>query len=115
MRSILIVVVFNLVGLQAFTQNFDYTLASTWQANPEKHSINPAFAGAAAVGILDERNVEYRVENKEITYYNTYHRIVHINTDKGIEMYNKIYLPMSASAVISDIKGTHHFKKWKDN
>lgn len=36
--------------------------------------------------------------------YNNYHRIVRINDDRGIEMYNKIYVPLSPGAIISDLK-----------
>lgn len=87
-----------------YAQNFNYNASLQWSENPKPHTLSAEFKTASAVGILDDRAVEYKVEGKELWMYFRYHRIVKINDDKGIEMYNKIYLPMSQGSLITDVK-----------
>jgi len=68
------------------------------------HNVNPAFDSAAAIGILDEKRMEYKYEGKDVFVYASYHRIVKIKGDKGIEMFNKVYIPMYYQSVITDVK-----------
>ncbi|MCY7421142.1 MAG: DUF3857 domain-containing protein, partial [Chitinophagaceae bacterium] len=107
-----------LLGLLAFTsasqsQVFDYSLTNTWHNEPQKHVMLPVFDSAAAVGILDERNIEYSVEGKDIAMYHSFHRIVKINTDAGIEMFNKVYIPLSPNALLSNVKARAVLKNGK--
>jgi hypothetical protein len=104
MKHLVLIVAITAFGNMAQSQTIDYSLATHWYDKPEKHKINPAFDSSTAVGILDERNIDYRVEGKEITLYTTYHRIVRINEDKGIEMFNKIYVPLAPNSIISELK-----------
>jgi hypothetical protein len=85
-------------------QDFDYSVANTWLEKPVLHTINAAFDSAAAVGILDEKRVEYTEEGKNIFVYESYHRIVKIKDDKGIELFNKVYIPISETAQITEVK-----------
>lgn len=85
-------------------QSFNFSTAKTWAAQPTLHKINPQYDSFSAVGILDERLIEYRTEKTEIFIYTYTHRIAHVVNDKGIEMFNKIYIPAYRNTEISDIK-----------
>jgi hypothetical protein len=75
-----------------------------WQANPVIHKIDTAFKDAAAVYVADDRIAEYVMEKAGFFQYRTLHRIVHINSDKGIESFNKIYLPFDEGLEMEDVK-----------
>ena len=75
-----------------------------WQEKPVLHSIDKQFEDAAAVFVADDRIVEYAFEKNELFTYRTMHRIIHINTDKGIESFNKIYLPFEEGIEMLDVK-----------
>jgi hypothetical protein len=104
MKSALLIGAFATISQMVVAQVFDYTLSDHWFETTGIHKLNPEFKTASAVGILDERNIEYKVEGKEILQYSTYHRIVGINDDKGIEMYNKVYVPVYSGATITELK-----------
>lgn len=75
-----------------------------WQVKPTIYSIDKQFENAAAVYIMDERINEYIIEKDGFFLYRTIHRIVHINNDKGIESFNKIYLPFNEGIEMVDVK-----------
>lgn len=104
MKSLLLAAAFAATAYTGIAQNFDYNVVSHWNAATAIHKVNPLFTSASAVGILDERTIEYKVEGKEIYQYVTNHRIVKINDDKGIELYNKVYVPVSSNATITELK-----------
>lgn len=85
----------------AISQNI---VKETWDEKPQLHNIDSKYQNEPAVIILDKRRVEYIDQKDEIAVYKTLHRIVHINDDKGIESFNRIYLPVSSNAEIVDIK-----------
>lgn len=85
-------------------QQFNYTPANSWVASPAIHKINPVFDSSAAVGILDEKRVEYKDEGKNVVAYVSRHVIMHINGDKGIEMFNKVYVPLPEHGDITELK-----------
>ncbi len=76
----------------------------TWADKPLLHTIDSKLKDESAVIILDKRRVEYIDENKEVVQYKTLHKIIHINDDKGIESFNRVYLPVSNNSDIIDIK-----------
>lgn len=75
-----------------------------WQEKPVLHSIDQQDEEAAAVFVTDDRIVEYGFEKNELYTYRTMHRIIHINNDKGIESFNKIYLPFDEGIEMLDVK-----------
>ncbi|HEX6333711.1 MAG TPA: DUF3857 domain-containing protein, partial [Flavisolibacter sp.] len=75
-----------------------------WKPKPAIHSIPKDFQEAAAVFVADERIVEYAFEKDELYLFRTLHRIVHINNDRGIESFNKIYLPFGEDVSLVDVK-----------
>lgn len=98
------IAVFAVVSSTSFGQQFNFTPASTWVDKPALHTVNPEFDSAAAVGILDEKKIEYRDEGKDVAVYTSYHKIIRIKDDKGIEMFNKVYISMFDGAEITEIK-----------
>ncbi|HTJ10781.1 MAG TPA: DUF3857 domain-containing protein [Dinghuibacter sp.] len=83
---------------------FDYTTPVSWPATPKLHSVPAAFGDASAVTVLDERSTEFRKEGDGFAVYETFHKIIHIRDDKGIEMFNKMYLPVREGSEVSNIK-----------
>lgn len=75
----------------------------TWEEKPVLHKLEGKLNDESAVLILDKRRVEYIDEKDDIAVYRTLHRIIHINDDKGIEAFNKVYLPVSSNSEIVDI------------
>ncbi len=88
----------------AFSQQFDFGKQISWEPKPSLHLVKKQFDSAGAIGILDDRRVEYKEEGKEIVIYTTYHRIVHIKSDRGIEMFNKVYISMHSGAEVTQVK-----------
>lgn len=76
----------------------------TWVEKPVLHKIDGKMSDESAVIILDKRRVEYIDEKEELVVYKTLHKIIHINNDKGIESFNRVYLPVSNNSDIVDIK-----------
>jgi hypothetical protein len=77
----------------------------TWADKPAIHAIDSKYSKEAAVVISDTRRIEFADASKdEIDEYYTIHKIVHINDDRGIEGFNKIYLGLSENSDIVDVK-----------
>jgi hypothetical protein len=75
-----------------------------WASNPKLHTIDEKYKDAAAVYVLDKKVNEFSIEKDGFFLYRTIHRIVHINNDKGIESFNKVYLPFSEGIEMVDVK-----------
>ncbi len=75
-----------------------------WSATPGLHKIPAELENESAVIVLDKRRVEFIDVKDDQLVYRTLHRIVHVNDDRGIESFNKIYLPVSEKGLIVDIK-----------
>ena len=77
-----------------------------WIDKPVITSLDSKYSKESAVVLFDKRKVEFVDEPKnEIAEYYTLHKIVHINDDRGIEYYNKIYLGITENADIVEIRG----------
>src|ERR1700761_3462851 len=76
----------------------------TWADKPTIHNIDSKYAREAGVTIFDKHIVEYVDESKdELAEYYTTHKIIHINDDRGLESFNKIYLGLSENSDIVDV------------
>jgi hypothetical protein len=75
-----------------------------WQPKPPLHTIDSKYADEAAVYVTDSKMIEYAIEKEGFFTYKTVHRIVHINNDKGIEYFNKVYLPFDEGLQMTDVK-----------
>jgi Domain of Unknown Function with PDB structure (DUF3857) len=79
-------------------------IRETWTEKPALHKLDTKFNDESAVIILDKRRVEYIDEKEVLNVYRTFHKIIRINDDKGIESFNRVYLPVSSNSEIVDIK-----------
>ncbi len=76
-----------------------------WLPNPVLHKVKPAFTGESAVVLEDYRLHQYvKDEKKGLLMEISNRKLVKVNDDKGVEMFNKIYIPISAQATIVEIK-----------
>jgi hypothetical protein len=76
-----------------------------WADKPVIHTVDSKYAKEPAVIILDKRRIEYADESKtEVAEYYTLHKIIHINDDRGIESFNKIYLGINENSDVVDVK-----------
>ncbi|MGE5109058.1 MAG: DUF3857 domain-containing protein [Sphingobacteriales bacterium] len=75
-----------------------------WDEKPVYHKLDSKYATESAITILDRRRIEYIDEKEGQSVYKTLHRIVQVHDDKGIEMFNRIYLGVSDNSDIVDIK-----------
>ena len=75
-----------------------------WSPVPALHTIDKKYEQSSAIFIADDRTNEYIIEKDGFYFYRTLHRIVHLNNDKGIEAFNKIYLPFEERVEIVDVK-----------
>ena len=77
----------------------------TWSQQPAIHAIDKKYQSESAVVLSDKRTLEFIDDAKnELQSYKTFHKIIHINDDKGIEAFNKVYLPVTNNTDIVDIK-----------
>ncbi|RKR82287.1 transglutaminase superfamily protein [Mucilaginibacter gracilis] len=76
----------------------------TWEAKPVIHTVGTKYGKESAVIIMDKRQIEYIDEKEEVAEYYTLHKIIHINDDRGIENFNKIYLGVSEKSDIVDVR-----------
>ena len=76
-----------------------------WQQKPVVHAVSAAYNKESAVIVFDKRRYEF-IDNakKEVDEYFTFHRIIHLNDDRGIEVFNKIYLGISENSDIVDVR-----------
>ena len=77
-----------------------FTLVTT----PELHTVSNEFKTESAVYINDERKLELVSVPKGIDFYSSYHKIIRVNDEKGIENFNKIYIPVNSNTELVLIK-----------
>ena len=75
-----------------------------WDAQPAMHTVDKSFSDEAAVLVTEKKVVEYALDKDGLYMYKTDHRIVHINNDKGIESFNRVYLPFNEGLEMVDVK-----------
>ena len=75
-----------------------------WDPKPVLHAVDKKFNDEAAVFIVEKKVVEFNVDKDGLFEYKTEHRIVHINNDKGIESFNRVYLPFNEGLEMMDVK-----------
>ncbi len=67
----------------------------TWDKDPRPHTLTEPEAKESELILKDYKLIEYAYNEKgELCMFVTVHKIIHLNTDKGIEENNKIYISM---------------------
>lgn len=100
MRFILTLLLFSSLQLSAQTP---YRKVQ-WKERPVLHTVPEKFREEAAVYVTDAKRTEFSIEKDGFYAYRTIHRIIHINTDKGIEYFNKVYLPFDEGVQMMEVK-----------
>lgn len=96
------VILFLSIGNLAIAQPAVY-MDYDWNETPVRQELKPEFSNYPAVFILHNKIVELRISDKPNTYI-TEHRIIHINTNAGIEQYNKVYVPLRGNGEMIQLK-----------
>lgn len=94
------IIIFSLCINQAAAQG----PSINWEANPVQHKVKDAYAKESAVTISDMRMQQYLVDAKGVTMVTTTKKLVKVIDDKGVEMFNKIYLPAYNNGEVVEIK-----------
>jgi len=81
-----------------------YTVAEPWVESAALHSLPAQYKDQSAVYLMDSRTFHYKFEGKNLIQVNSVYRLIKVQDDKGIEMFNKIYLQMIPNALLYDIK-----------
>ncbi|MBO9562504.1 MAG: DUF3857 domain-containing protein, partial [Niastella sp.] len=89
--------------MEAFTQTAPAIEREKWTSSATVQKPGDKYKNESAVILLDKRRVEYIDEKEEVASYRTLHRRIHIIDDKGIEQFNKVYLPVNSNNEIVDI------------
>ncbi len=77
----------------------------TWAEQPKISTLDNKYGTESAVILFDKRSLEFADEGKDvITEYYSLHKIIHINDDRGIEAFNKIYLGVNDNSDIVTVK-----------
>ena len=103
MKKIINLFIILLSGFAAKSQAVNY-ISEQWGEKPVYHKLDSKYNTESAVTIMDRRRVEYIDEKEGQSVYKTLHRIIQVHDDKGIEMFNRVYLGVSDNSDIVDIK-----------
>ena len=99
---IILTFAFLIAGFHAFGQTIPNKFQ--WNSTPSLHQVRPDFQDEAAVYIEERKIIEFAQEKEGFFQYKTIHRIIHINNDKGIESFNKVYLPFNEDGKLIEVK-----------
>lgn len=75
-----------------------------WEEKPVIHTLDESYDDESAVIINDYRCVQVALDYNKAYTYATNHKIIKVNTDAGIEKFNKIYIPISNGDVLIRIE-----------
>jgi len=76
-----------------------------WQSDYSIHQVTTAEKAEPVVVLLDKKVVEYAFnKSDQLEKYVTRHRIIHLNEDKAVEDFNKIYIPVQSADQLLNFK-----------
>lgn len=81
-----------------------YSTTFTWTEKPALHKMPEKFKDASAVYLRDDRIYEYKFEDKKMVQYNHVYKLIKVADDKGIEIFNKIYVPVYGTSEVNNLK-----------
>lgn len=96
-------------GLFLFAKNPDaqlpgnYATKIKWADKPTLHQMPSNFKDASAIYLQDNRVYEYKMGEKEMVQTNYIYKLIKVADDKGIESFNKIYIPVYKNGEVFDI------------
>lgn len=76
-----------------------------WEKKPVLTASDSAYKDLDFYTVYHNHILEYAYDaNGELSLYETWHELMHINTDKGVEAKNKMYIPSGKIIEMIDIK-----------
>ena len=76
-----------------------------WVPNPAVHKLKTEFTKESAVVLEDKRLHQFvKDEKKGLIMEVSGRKLIKVNDDKGVEMYNKIYIPLSQQSEMIEVK-----------
>jgi hypothetical protein len=104
MRKLTIAILSAIFVLLSFQTKAQQTFKD-WTATPVLHKVISDYTTESAVILEDQRTHLFSINAKNDLEMHVYNRrLIKVNDDKGIEMFNKIYVYVPAGAEIEDIK-----------
>ena len=101
LTAIILPLLFVLISVNCMAQG-SYT---NWPEKPVAHKVKPVYTNESAVILEDQRVHEYKKDEKsQLSIYMYNRRVVKVNDDKGVEMFNKIFVYIPNNAEIVEIK-----------
>lgn len=107
--------IFLLVGIFAINATYAQLQATTtypdpeykgyhWDSIPKIHELSADEQNMGTVVIKDKRIIEYYPQNGDIVMYVTHHMIIRVNSDKAIEQFNTVYIPLSDGVSLINVE-----------
>ena len=76
-----------------------------WAAEPSLHELTEEEKTLPGVIIKDQRIFEYHYGSDNVLYvYETVHKIIRVSDDQAIDMFNKVFVPMSEGMDFEQLK-----------
>jgi hypothetical protein len=94
MKTIFFLTAGLMISVSVLAQQATYT-GFNLEEKPVLHTLEAEYANESAVFIKDARKLEIVPVKDGVGFYTTYHKIIRVNDEKGIENFNKIYIPVS--------------------
>jgi hypothetical protein len=88
----------------ANAQPADLFKITAWPDNPTLHKVPANLKDVSAFYLMDSRTFHYKLEGKDIVQYNYVYRLIKVLDNKGIETFNKVYIPFNRETALTDLK-----------
>ncbi len=102
--SLLLCVLSLILSQFGFSQEYEYA-DYTWDSIPESVELTAEELQKSTITLQEESAIEYAYNDYDnLVAYKFYHRMRQVNSDEGIEMNNRIYIPTSNTTVFEQLK-----------
>ncbi len=75
-----------------------------WDSVPHLHQLPLAEQNMGTVVIKDKRIIEYYPQGDDVVMFVTHHMIIRVNSDKAIEEFNSVYIPLTDGVSLEDVQ-----------
>ena len=102
-RPILPIILFYALSLTSYSQDLMYE-GYDWEKDPKLHPAADSDLVYPAIVINDYKTLEFKITPSEASSYLTEHKIVHVNSNAGIEKFNKVAIPIAGNQQLLSLK-----------
>jgi hypothetical protein len=103
LQSNLLIILFCAFSLTSYSQDLMYK-GYDWEKDPKLHATASSDLLYPAVVINDYRTLELKITSSEGSSYLTEHKIVHVNSNAGVEKFNKVAIPIAGNQQLLSLK-----------